>query len=332
MMIKGGQYGRPFFTELMKDLLKVLIISTDGDFTVQNVTDWLNSFGVIVKRVCLFDHRIDYCISIDENNTLLLDNSITSYDKIWFHRAKKTIPNRKMDNIGNRILIFHKNELSKIYSYLSEQIDKKKYIVQPQKVDVNKLDVLLCAKGVNLRVPKWVVTNNKKVLYNFINENGDCIIKPLSNCFSFIDKGKSYSMFTKEIDKESILRNNELLFPVFVQKKVEKEYEVRTFYIAGQMYSMAIFSQLNAHSKVDWRKSQHEQYTRRVPYLLPKKYQKPIHRLMVKLGLKTGSLDFIVNKDGQLVFLEVNPVGQFGMVSELCNYSLYHKFANFIIN
>lgn len=97
------------------------------------------------------------------------------------------------------------------------------------------------------------------------------------------------------------------------------------------MYSMAIFSQLNAHSEVDWRKSQHEQNTRSVPFLLPKKYEKPIHRLMVKLGLKTGSLDFIVNKDGQLIFLEVNPVGQFGMVSELCNYSLYHKFASFII-
>jgi hypothetical protein len=30
--------------------------------------------------------------------------------------------------------------------------------------------------------------------------------------------------------------------------------------------------------------------------------------------------------------LEINPVGQFGMVSYLCNYSLYKKFAEFILN
>lgn len=40
----------------------------------------------------------------------------------------------------------------------------------------------------------------------------------------------------------------------------------------------------------------------------------------------------ILDNSGDYYFLEINPVGQFGMVSELCNYSLYEKFANFIIN
>lgn len=52
---------------------------------------------------------------------------------------------------------------------------------------------------------------------------------------------------------------------------------------------------------------------------------------MNELELKTGSIDFILSKTDEYVFLEVNPVGQFGMVSELCNYSLYNKFADFVI-
>ena len=52
---------------------------------------------------------------------------------------------------------------------------------------------------------------------------------------------------------------------------------------------------------------------------------------MKKLKLETGSLDFIKTTDDRLVFLEVNPVGQFGMVSSPCNYYLEKKIAEYLI-
>jgi len=35
--------------------------------------------------------------------------------------------------------------------------------------------------------------------------------------------------------------------------------------------------------------------------------------------LESGSIDFIVDENDELIFLEVNPVGQFGMVSCINN-------------
>jgi hypothetical protein len=39
-----------------------------------------------------------------------------------------------------------------------------------------------------------------------------------------------------------------------------------------------------------------------------------------------------MTKKGEYVFLEVNPIGQFGMVSAPCNYNLEKKIAQYLIN
>lgn len=48
---------------------------------------------------------------------------------------------------------------------------------------------------------------------------------------------------------------------------------------------------------------------------------------MNNLKLKNGSIDIIRGVDNNYYFLEVNPVGQFGMVSNPCNYNIEEKFA-----
>jgi hypothetical protein len=52
---------------------------------------------------------------------------------------------------------------------------------------------------------------------------------------------------------------------------------------------------------------------------------------MYHLRLETGSIDLIHTPDGRDVFLEVNPVGQFGMVSIPCNYGLERKVADLLM-
>ena len=48
------------------------------------------------------------------------------------------------------------------------------------------------------------------------------------------------------------------------------------------------------------------------------------------IGLNTGSIDMILTPEGDYYFLEVNPVGQFGMISHPCNFYLEEKVANFL--
>ena len=50
------------------------------------------------------------------------------------------------------------------------------------------------------------------------------------------------------------------------------------------------------------------------------------------LGLDSGSIDMVVTKEGDFVFLEVNPVGQFNQVSKPCNYFLEKEISKYFTN
>lgn len=68
-----------------------------------------------------------------------------------------------------------------------------------------------------------------------------------------------------------------------------------------------------------------------VPYILPRAIELKINRFMKKMNLDTGSIDMIVTPELEYVFLEVNPVGQYDMVSVPCNYHLHSKIAKILI-
>jgi glutathione synthase/RimK-type ligase-like ATP-grasp enzyme len=85
---------------------------------------------------------------------------------------------------------------------------------------------------------------------------------------------------------------------------------------------MAIFSSADAQTKADFRNYNWKKPNRTVPYELPEVITNKIVELMDSFQMNTGSLDFIVNENNEYIFLEVNPTGQFGMVSFPCNYHL----------
>jgi glutathione synthase/RimK-type ligase-like ATP-grasp enzyme len=68
-----------------------------------------------------------------------------------------------------------------------------------------------------------------------------------------------------------------------------------------------------------------------VPYRVPDEVASKVVTLMNRLDLETGSLDLIRAVDGKTYFLEVNPVGQFGMVSKPCNYHLERRVAEYLM-
>ncbi len=94
---------------------------------------------------------------------------------------------------------------------------------------------------------------------------------------------------------------------------------------------MGIFSQNNSKTKEDFRNYDQNLPNRNVPIKLPLDIEGKLKKLMKKLNLNSGSIDLIYTIDNKYVFLEVNPVGQFGMVSFPCNYNLEKKIAEFLI-
>lgn len=90
---------------------------------------------------------------------------------------------------------------------------------------------------------------------------------------------------------------------------------------------MAIFSQNDENTEIDYRNYNRTKPNRMVPFKLTKELEYKLDNYMKKMDLDTGSIDLIYGKDGKFYFLEVNHLGQYDFLSQHCNYNLDKKIA-----
>lgn len=95
---------------------------------------------------------------------------------------------------------------------------------------------------------------------------------------------------------------------------------------------MSIFSQNNNKTKIDFRNYDFKKPNRMVPYRIDETLKQKLTSLMKEVCLNMGSIDLLKSKNGKIYFLEINPVGQYGFVSESCNYNIDREIAKFLID
>jgi len=320
----------------------IVIYTEENDVTTNYVIEWLSIlYNGEIKRInsdyFTIPKQEDYFIDISEN---------TNVQSIWYRRSgRKALPIRnipeelfieKIDNkkLESRLLHSANQELININSYdLLYKYSAKRVLGDALKFEVNKFEVLKIARNVGISIPNSILTNSKTRLIEFYNKcNGEIITKMHEMLLCDINEIHStYATYTEKIDLDFINSLPEFFFGTHFQEKLEKEYEIRSFYLDGEIYSMAMFSQKDQRTSVDFRRYNRKKMNRRVPYKLPESLEDNIRLLMNELNLNSGSLDIVKTKDSY-VFLEVNPIGQFGFVSSNCNYNLHKKIAEYLIN
>jgi len=206
-----------------------------------------------------------------------------------------------------------------------------KWLTHPSEFTVNKLEVLNEARKVGLKTPQTYICSTKSELINFIKEHKRIITKDINKPLFFYNKNLYYNTITKEVTKSIINKLPKNFTPSFFQCLIEKQFEIRVFYLDGNLYSMAIFSQNDSKTSIDFRDYNLQKPNRFVPYIVPENIRSKIVNLMKRLKLTTGSIDLIYDKNSEYIFLEINPIGQFSMVSNPCNYFLEKKVAQHLI-
>lgn len=156
--------------------------------------------------------------------------------------------------------------------------------------------------------------------------------KGIHSGFFFREDDIDYEGFTRRVTAEEVDGLSCNFQPTLFQEEIAKQYEIRSFFLGGSLYSMAIFSQSNEQTEVDFRNYDQVRPNRTVPYQLPDTIERQLCALMAELDMHCGSIDLIRAMDGTHVFLEVNPIGQFGQVSIPCNYALEMLVARYLCN
>jgi ATP-GRASP peptide maturase of grasp-with-spasm system len=299
----------------------ILIISKKKEITTTEVIKWLFYFEkkfILVNEDETFEIKMkDTKIFLEsETNRFFLDE-ITS---VWYRRGGIKFKRFYYDNEGVNI---HMNETQHwLEEYVMHILESKKHLNKQSNTHVNKLLVLDKARKAGLDVPDYYLSNNTKNV-----KLRRTITKPIAGnpTLQSIAKDTDGVLYTAVVDEH--IKND--FFISFFQEKIEKDFEIRTFYLDGKCWSFAIFSQNDEQTKVDFRKYNTEVPNRNVRYNLPKSIEENIHLLMLSLDLNCGSIDFIKSGD-RYFFLEVNPIGQFLGLSFICNYSLEKEIATYL--
>lgn len=299
----------------------ILIISKNNEITTTTVIMWL----IAMKKEFIRIHENEvFEIKTAEKRILLKSTRnqffLDEITAVWYRRGNIAFDTLKYENQAiNRYMFEVQHWLT---DYVIKSLEGKKHINKESNSHVNKLLVLEKAKKVGLDVPPYFLAEDMKDV--IINQT---IVKPISGTpiIDMVHENQNGIMYTSVIEQ----KKESNFFISFFQDKIEKDFEIRSFYLNGKIYSTAIISQNDERTKIDHRRYNSKIPNRNVRYNLPLEVEQKITVLMQALDLNSGSLDFIKSGD-KFYFLEINAIGQFLGMSNACNYGLEREIATYL--
>jgi ATP-GRASP peptide maturase of grasp-with-spasm system len=321
--------------------MAIVIISSEQDASTDDVIDWIKHYGKIFYRINESSAILVCGIEIGIKNAMLIEVDglridLDVIDAFWYRRDNFTITFpaitiNKNFPFKKEIELNLQYEKKRMIEYIHFKLLQKRSIGSYFRTNINKLITLEMAREIGISVPRTLLTTRKGELARFREGKSDIICKAISEAILIADIDYGYIYNYTNVLSDGLFDKLNETFPLSLfQHKIEKKYELRIFYLHGQFYSMAIFSQADEQTSVDFRRYNRKKPNRAVPYALPAHIKEKLAELMKKIGLDTGSIDMAVNQDDEYFFFEVNPIGQFGMTSHPCNYYLEKKIAEYL--
>jgi hypothetical protein len=295
----------------------ILIISDKSDVHTQKVEYFLkeNSSEYVklnidvqsLKKTIIRFQGLDWEIESPTGNFTTEEISV-----IW---NRRTYVELLLDEIDNQDVGFKiwKGEWNKtllgIYSFL----ETKKWLnfYRDSYYAENKYRQFLVAKKLGFNVPSFICANDRVFLKSFFSNDKEKVIKFMNQDFYRTETEGYKGIYVnkiKECELEIFQEFGEN--PIILQDYIDKSFEVRYTIVGDEHFVCKIDSQSSKIANIDWRRYD----LPNTPHEIikpPASIKKKVVNLMSEFNLRFGAMDFIVSKDGEWYFLELNSMGQF---------------------
>jgi ATP-GRASP peptide maturase of grasp-with-spasm system len=285
---------------------------------------WIKFYKKQVVRINLDDPNFRV-ISIDKTavvKTTYGTDELTTSDIYWFRRPKLVSLIPSGSEFTEEYYFQAREETEALYTLYHWVMDNCTFIANPFTSSPNKIHQLDVAKKCGFLTPDTIFSTKKEDIESMFNKYSKLAVKPFSTLSISTSNSSCEKAFTTCIEKQDLDRIPKEFGGLIIQNYIEKKYELRSFFFNKEFYTMAIFSQNDDKTKIDFRNYNKEKPNKFVCFELAEQYKDKLLLIAEKLGLDTGSFDIIVDHEENYYFLEVNPIGQFGMVSHPCNYNI----------
>jgi hypothetical protein len=248
----------------------------------------------------------------------------------WRQKPKFTVPTESTTSLYDYFFVHR--EWNQVIDYLGTETMHIFSINNRFNAAIanNKITQLKLAEEAGFGVPRTLISNDFDAIMNFVAQAGEqkCIFKP----FTPYMPPSGTITYATQIDTSHLLESRDRLIvaPGIYQYFVKKAFELRVNVVGGDVFAARVNSKHSARTEVDWRQeiysdiySTYEPENGFVQRLLA------LHR---KFGLFFGVYDFIVTDDGEYVFLEVNPSGQWMWLESRLGFPISGRIASALGN
>lgn len=190
-----------------------------------------------------------------------------------------------------------------------------------------KPEQLRRAEDTGFRVPATLVTNHPQELQSFVAEHGQVITKCLREG-RVPHPDQEQHFYTSRLSKSDVETLDDFgPEPYLFQVLIEKMYDVRVTVIGDAAYGCRIESQQLPGAAIDWRAGDVTEMPHRIESL-PQELACACVSLTHSYGLRFSAIDLARRPDGEYVFFELNPNGQWAWVEQLTGLPLREKLAD----
>ncbi|MBR1490665.1 MAG: hypothetical protein IJ611_08135 [Bacteroidales bacterium] len=282
-------WGVPFFRLNTEDLLTEYSFrwsaSTKGcDFEIRNLRNGLGMRGSDITAV--WDRRPEPPFSLPVQNTEIINRHIRSEALAFL-----------------RYLRHYLESIPSIGSIVNDRVASSKMLQYQVALDCGFV------------IPDTVFSNDKNDFISLGGKHPQLCIKGIEGHGVWDEENlQDYVFYTSIVDSKSLPEIPDEAFSQtvsFVQEYVPKAFEMRVTVADKDVFAARIDTQHLDESKgrIDWRQG-YDSGLRFSECTLPEDIREKCVLLVHALGLNFGCIDLIVRPDGQYVFLECNPNGQ----------------------
>lgn len=307
----------------------VLLVTASYDEAAKCVSDSLEQIGASYFRLDTDRFPTEVKATFDPSYGLTLEdreNSVHSNQvkSVWYRRNVASILPDYIDKYEREFCI---RESKAFLEGALTSIPTKRWLSNPAMIwcAERKMYQLSVARNIGFVLPATSVTNDGTSVQSF-SKSRKTIAKAVSS--GYVDSPDGYrAMFTTALAQTDLTELDGLrLAPVTFQEEIQKISDIRVTVIGRDIFAAEIMSQSHKSSQTDWRATE-DPYIEHRPHKLPNKLEMQCQTLVKQLGLEFGAIDFALTAEGEYIFFEINPNGEWLWLEDILGFPIAEKIA-----
>jgi hypothetical protein len=200
-----------------------------------------------------------------------------------------------------------------------ESIPQPRWVCSPRALQLAELKglQLVRAKEAGLEVPRTVITNDPAQARAFRDafHPARCAVKALRpENVVHPDSGRALTL--TRIWNDNVPDGSIAAAPLCAQEYIEKRSDWRVTVIGDRIFPVRMHTQELEASRIDSR-GIHPNNIRHEPMALPPAVEAGVRTLVASFGLRFAAIDLLERPDGSLVFIDLNPNGQWLWIEDV---------------